>query len=240
MVDDLDRDRRFTLADIPGIIEGASEGKGLGLEFLRHISRTRLLVYVLDVTQNPVQELQALQAELRAYDPTLLDGVSLVALNKIDLVDADLAQLAEDELSSMGLPVMQVSAGEHLNLDALKQAIFELLPPYELWAQTHALEEESDVLREAPLTIDTRMDPPDKNRGVEEGGPVRVWIVQGGGFEDRLQRFSRHLEEASEYLGGVFKRQGLYKALKQVGAQEGDTIEIGPHRFEYFDDEDHG
>ena len=226
------------MADIPGIIEGASEGKGLGLEFLRHISRTRLLVYVLDVTQNPGQELQALQAELRAYDPTLLDGAALVALNKIDLLDADLAQLAEDELSRLGLPVIQISAAQGLNLENIKQAIFELLPPYELWAQTHALEEESDTLREEPLSIDTRMDPPDKNRGVDEGGPVKVWVIHGGGFEGRLERFSRHLEEASEYLGGVFKRQGLYKALKKVGAQEGDTIEIGPHKFEYFDDED--
>ncbi|WP_407569372.1 GTPase ObgE [Deinococcus altitudinis] len=238
VVDDLNRDRRFTLADIPGIIEGASEGKGLGLEFLRHISRTRLLVYVLDVSQNPVQELRALQSELRAYDSTLLEGVALVALNKIDLVEPDLAQLAEDELSELGLPVIQISAAEGQNLEAIKQAIFELLPPYELWAQTHALEEESDELREEPLTIDTRMDPPDRNRGVEEGGPVKVWVIHGGGFEGRLERFSRHLEEASEYLGGVFKRQGLYKALKKVGAQEGDTIEIGPHKFEYFDDED--
>ena len=94
------------------------------------------------------------------------------------------------------------------------------------------------MLFRSPLSIETRIDPPDKNRGVDEGGPVKVWVIHGGGFEGRLERFSRHLEEASEYLGGVFKRQGLYKALKKVGAQEGDTIEIGPHKFEYFDDED--
>ncbi|ULH16902.1 Obg family GTPase CgtA [Deinococcus sp. KNUC1210] len=82
------------------------------------------------------------------------------------------------------------------------------------------------------------MDPPDRHRGVEVGGPVRVWEVHGGGFEERLERFARHLEDAAEYLSGLFKRQGLYKALKKVGAQEGDTIEIGPHQFEYFDDEE--
>ena len=238
VVEDREADRRFTLADIPGIIEGASEGRGLGLEFLRHISRTRLLVYVLDVAQNPAQELEALQSELRSYDPLLLEGVSMVALNKIDTVEADLAQLAEDELSTFGLPVMQVSAKEHENLDALKQALFELLPARELWAQTHALEEEPDELREEALSLVMRMDPPDKHRGVEVGGPVRVWEVHGGGFEERLERFSRHLEDAAEYLSGLFKRQGLYKALKKVGAQEGDTIEIGPHQFEYFDDEE--
>lgn len=227
-------DERFTMADIPGIIEGASEGKGLGLEFLRHISRTRLLIYVLDVTRNPVEELQQLQDELRAYDPTLLDNVALVALNKVELVEADLAQMVEDELAEQGLPVVQVSAKEGTGLATLRETLFQMLPEFELWAQSNALEVEPDTVVEEALNIVFREDPPAKG----ETQPERVWEVHGGGFEERIVRFSRYLEDAAEYLGNLFKRQGLYNALRRAGAREGDTVEIGTFRFEYFDDEE--
>lgn len=233
------QEERFTLADIPGIIEGASEGKGLGLEFLRHISRTRLLVYVLDVTRSPAEELRQLQAELRAYDPSLLENVALIALNKVELVDDDLASMVEDELAEFGLPVLKVSAKEGTGLAELRETIFQMLPGRELWAERNALEIEPDKVVEEPLRIEFRIDAPKKAVGViSDGQPERVWEVHGGGFEERLVRFSRYLEDASEYLGGLFKRQGLYNALKRAGAQEGDTVEIGPHRFEYFDEEE--
>ena len=110
---------RFTMADIPGIIEDAHKGKGLGLEFLRHISRTRLLVYVLDVSDEPKATFDALRFELGEYDPELLDRPALILLNKMDLVDA--AELAdrERELSGEGLPVACVSALEGRGADAL-------------------------------------------------------------------------------------------------------------------------
>ncbi|KEF34498.1 GTPase [Deinococcus sp. RL] len=227
-------DERFTMADIPGIIEGASEGKGLGLEFLRHISRTRLLVYVLDVTRNPVEELRALQGELRAYDPSLLENAAAIALNKVELVEEDLVAMVEDELAEFGLPVLPVSAKTGAGLLELREALFQLLPDRELWAQTRALEVEADEVREDPLTITFREDVPERG----ESAPERVWEVRGGGFEARLERFSRHMEDAAEYLSNLFKRQGLYRELKRAGAREGDTVEIGPFRFEYFEDEE--
>ncbi|THF87709.1 GTPase ObgE [Deinococcus sp. KSM4-11] len=233
------QDERFTMADIPGIIEGASEGKGLGLEFLRHISRTRLLVYVLDVTRNPVEELRSLQAELQAYDPTLLENVAMVALNKVELVEADLATMVEDELSEFGLPVLKVSAKEGLGLPEMRETLFQMMPAFELWTERHALELEPDTVVEEPLRVEFRIDPAARGVGIiNDGQPERVWSVHGGGFEARITRFSRYLEDASEYLGGVFKRQGLYNALRRAGARAGDTVEIGAHRFEYFDDED--
>ncbi|KQR15654.1 GTPase ObgE [Deinococcus sp. Leaf326] len=232
--DGVSRNERFTLADIPGIIEGASEGKGLGLEFLRHISRTRLLVYVLDVTRDPVEELRQLQAELQAYDPSLLGNVALVALNKVELVDGDLSAMVEDELAEYGLPVLRVSAREGTGLPELRETVFQLLPDRELWAQQSALEIEPDEVVDAALRVVFREDAQPKG----EGAPERVWEIHGGGFSERIVRFSRYLEDASEYLGVVFKRQGLYNALKRAGAREGDTVEIGTFRFEYFDDEE--
>ncbi|RJF72346.1 GTPase ObgE [Deinococcus cavernae] len=232
-------DERFTMADIPGIIEGASEGKGLGLEFLRHISRTRLLIYVLDVTRDPVEELRQLQAELRTYDATLLENVALIALNKIELVDAELASMVEDDLVHSGLPVLKVSAREGHGLPELKETLFQMLPEFELWAERNALELEPDQVIEAPLSITFRIDPAAKGVGIiNDGQPERVWEVHGGGFQEKLVRFSRYMEEAAEYLGNLFKRQGLYNALKRAGAREGDTVEIGTFRFEYFDEDE--
>lgn len=231
-------EERFTLADIPGIIEGASLGKGLGLEFLRHISRTRVLVYVLDVTRDPVEEMRALQAELRAYDPTLLENVALIALNKIELVEEDLGVMVEDELAEFGLPVLRVSAQTGVGLDALRETLFQMLPDRELWAQQNALEIEPDEVQAEPLSVTFREDPPARGVGiVTTGENERVWEIHGGGFEERISRFSRYMEDAAEYLGAVFKRQGLYNALRRAGAREGDTVEIGSFRFEYFDDE---
>lgn len=226
-------DERFTLADIPGIIEGASEGKGLGLEFLRHISRTRLLVYVLDVTVNPVEELRQLQTELRSYDPQLLESPALIALNKVELVEADIAVMVEDDLAAeFGMAVMPVSAKVGAGLDELRATIFDLLPSRELWAETHSLEVEDDAVYEEPLRIEFHEE--ELGDGEEN---ERIWTVHGGGFEAKLVRFARHMEDAAEYLANLFKRQGLNNALKRAGAREGDTVEIGTFRFEYFEDE---
>ncbi|WP_026299041.1 GTPase ObgE [Deinococcus aquatilis] len=236
VVDRVDTDDRFTLADIPGIIEGASEGKGLGLEFLRHISRTRLLIYVLDVTRDPIEEMRSLRSELQSYDPSLLSNVALIALNKVELVEEDIAQMVEDELLDFGLPILRVSAKEKIGLTELRDNVFAMLPDRELWAQQNALEIEVEDVREEALTVVYREDEPAKPGGENE----RVWEVHGGGFAEKITRFARHLDDAAEYLSNLFKRQGLYRALKRAGAREGDTVEIGTFRFEYFDDDQPG
>ena len=100
---------RFTLADIPGIIEDAHKGKGLGFEFLRHISRTRLLVYVLDIADEPAETLTSLQHELEEYDSALLELPALVALNKIDLASEHEVAENIDTLTPFGLPVIPIS-----------------------------------------------------------------------------------------------------------------------------------
>lgn len=221
-----DGEARFTLADIPGIIEGASEGKGLGLEFLRHISRTRLLAYVLDVTADPVAELRGLQAELRSHDPSLLQNAAVIVLNKVDLMGAE---GTEELLTDFGLPIVTVSAREGTGLEALRRTLFELLPPRESWAEANALAEDDERDIEEPLRIERQATAGDKGEEV-------TWAVYGGGFETRIKRFERHLDAAAEYLSGVFKRQGLNNALKRAGAREGDTVQIGTFRFEYFED----
>lgn len=216
---------RLVLADIPGIVEGASEGKGLGLEFLRQIGRTRLLVFVLAADQDPVAELATLRHEVREYDPSLLDNASLVVLNKTDLVEPDLVELVTHDLAAAGLPVFATSAVAGDGLEALRNALFDLLPPRRVWLDQHGLEPEPEVVR-APerLTVVRLEDETD------------AWEVRGGGIEERVGRFERHIPDAAEYLERFFERQGLNNALRRAGVKAGDTVRIGRFAFEYFDD----
>ena len=211
--------KRLTLADIPGIIAGAHEGKGLGLEFLRHISRTRLLVYVLDVTQEPISTLAALQNELRQYDPKLLELPALIALNKIDLVDEATVAAAGESLVPSGLAIISVSALTGAQLEALKQALFDLLPAR---PELQPLPQSARVVRMGGVRVE------------REGG---AWRVHGAELEALVARFDPNNREAVSYLQHFFVAQGVYKLLKRAGAQDGEDVRIGASVFEYFDDE---
>ncbi len=210
---------RFTIADIPGIIEGASEGRGLGLDFLRHISRTRLLLYVLDVTAAPAETLQKLRAEVGAYDPGLLRRPGLVALNKIDLVGDEEVAARVHELAAQGLAVVPVSARSGAGLELLKRTLFELLP-------------------QAPRPA---VQVPER-REVVEG--LRVEEVEEGVFQVSSPRLERlvgrirgELWDAAGWLQGEFRRAGLEQALRARGVRAGDTVRIGELEFEYIPEE---
>jgi GTPase len=146
---------RLTLADVPGIIEGASEGKGLGLEFLRHIARTRLLVWVLDIAEEPLSAYHALRTEVGAYDPTLLQLPGLIVLHKIDLASPDEVADASDELAVTGLPVVPVSSLERRGLEPLREALFALLPER---PELEPLAAEPAVVRAEPLRVERLSD----------------------------------------------------------------------------------
>ena len=212
---------RLTLADIPGIIEDAHKGKGLGFEFLRHISRTRLLVYVLDIADEPAVTLEALQHELREYDPKLLELPALVALNKIDLAAAHEVEGVISDLTRFGLPVVGISAEEGSNLEDLKTLLFDLLP------QRPALEKvesRTKKLKVSPLQV-------------ERASGGEGWIVSGQEIEALIRRFDPTNRDAVAYLQHFFKSLGVSKTLKAAGAEDGDDIFIGEAVFEYFDED---
>lgn len=212
---------RFTLADIPGIIEGAHQGRGLGLEFLRHISRTRLLVYVLDVSEEPVEALAALQAELREYDTKLLELPAMIALNKTDL--ASPAEVEEEvaRLAGAGLPVVAVSALEGTGLEELRDALFSLLP-----ARPEPV----------PLKPDAKRVQADPVR-VERDESGRGWVVRGRELEQVVERFDPTNRDAVTYLQHHFNALGVNRLLRRAGAQDGDDVSIAGAVFEFFDEE---
>lgn len=211
---------RFTLADIPGIIEDAHKGKGLGLEFLRHISRTRLLAFVVDISTDMTATMEALRKELEEYDPKLLELPAVVVVNKIDLASPDEVDRAIDSLSAFGLPVVAVSALEGHRLEDVRDTLFALLP------------QRSDL------------EPAETGPKVVKADPVRVernddgsWQVLGVAVEEVVSRFDPRNHQAVGYLQHHFQRLGVNKFLKRAGAEDGDEVHIGEASFEYFDED---
>jgi GTP-binding protein len=212
--------QRLTLADIPGIIEDAHLGKGLGLEFLRHISRTRLLVFVLDIAEEPDAQFDALRHELREYDPALLELPGLVVLNKVDLAEpAEVAQI-EERLARSGLPVVAVSAERGDGLPALRTTLFALLP-----------ERPAAIAKGAAVTT-VRREPIKVQRDMSGTG----WVVSGRELEEVVARFDPGNREAVAYLQHHFGSMGVNRLLARAGAEDGEEVHIGGAVFEYFDE----
>lgn len=212
---------RLTLADLPGIVAGAHEGKGLGLDFLRHISRTRLLAFVVDIAAEPVDNLQSLQAELEAYDPELLSRPAVVVLNKIDVASQQEVSSVVEELTRFGSPVVAVSALQRTGLSDLEEALFALLP---------ARAEPVDVERR-PIEVTV-----DQLR-VERDRSGEGWVVRGRELEALVARFDARNPEAVAYLQHHFAASGVHRLLKRAGAKDGDDVRVGDSVFEYFDEQ---
>ena len=239
-------DVRFTVADVPGLIPGASEGRGLGLEFLRHVERCAALVHVLDCAtmepgRDPISDLEAIEAELRAY-PVDPDGISdavplterpkLVALNKTDITDAaDLAELVTPELEARGYQVFQVSANSRAGLRALSFAMAALVAQDR--AKAPVLEPTRVVLRPAAVddsgfTVNAEPDP-------TSPGDV-LYRVRGAKPERWVRQTDFANDEAVGYLADRLNRLGVEDALLQAGAVAGSTVLIGPvHDAVVFD-----
>jgi GTP-binding protein len=217
-------DTRFTVADVPGLIPGASLGKGLGLEFLRHVERCDALVHVIDCAtlepgRDPLSDLDAIEAELAAYGG-LADRPRLVALNKMDVPEArELAELVRPDLEQRGLRVFAVSAASHEGLRELTFAMAELVRAARAAAPDVAATR--IVLR--PQAVDdvgftvTKEDTGDGERYVVRGRKPSRWI--------RQTDFSN--DEAVGYLADRLARLGVEDALLGAGAQAGDEVVIG-------------
>ena len=221
----IDQTRAVVLADIPGLIEGASLGAGLGHEFLRHIERTRVLVHLIDgLSEDPLRDYHAIQSELTAFGHGLADKPQVLAMNKVDLPDAQAAY----ELFCQGDPAsplrdcLPVSAATGKNARALlAKAIQELdsLPPL-------ALEEPEPVIEAAP--------------GEGEQAPDFGISREGGGFRIRNPMVMRRVEtmrwdldEASLRFQRFLERSGLTAELERRGIRPGDTVYIGDYELEW-------
>ena len=220
-------EQTFTVADVPGLIPGAATGKGLGLEFLRHIERTSVLVHVLDaaapeVDRDPIADLDAIEAELAAYGG-LENRPRLVALNKIDIPDGRaLAEMVRPDLEARGYRVFEVSAVTREGLKELTYALADAVAANRLAAPP--AEPTRTVLR--PRAVD------DTGFTVEVDGDG-VYVVRGAQVERWVRQTNFDNDEAVGYLADRLERLGVEDALAKNGAQPGDPVRIGDREFDW-------
>jgi GTP-binding protein len=220
-------DQTFTMADVPGLIPGAASGKGLGLEFLRHIERCAVLVHVVDCAtlepdRDPVSDIDAIERELDAYGG-LEDRPRLVALNKMDVPDArDLAEIVRPDLEARGLPVFEVSAATREGLRELGYTLGELVA--ERRAAAPPAEPTRIVLR--PAAVD------DSGFTIEEDADG-VFVVRGPRPERWVRQTNFDNDEAVGYLADRLARLGVEQALAKAGAEPGALVRIGSREFDW-------
>ena len=233
-------EHRFTVADVPGLIEGASEGKGLGLDFLRHVERCSALLHVLDCatldnTRDPLSDLNVIKAELAAYpvpegQVPLLERPQLVALNKVDVPEArDLADMVRPELEAQGYRVFEISTVSHEGLRELSFALGQIVDEHRAAQLAEQQLRPRIVLRpkavnDAGFTIK-----------VEGGSTGNVYRVLGEKPEKWVEQTEFTNDEAVGYLADRLQRLGVDNALMKAGATPGSTVVIGPGQGVIFD-----
>ena len=215
-------DSRFTVADVPGLIPGASEGKGLGLQFLRHVERCAALVHVLDCgtlesDRDPIKDFDIIEDELKNYAADLSDRPRIVALNKVDLPDGKaMAEMVEPTLRQRGYEVFQISAAARIGLEPLLYAMAKLVTQYR--AQQSLEEKARIVLRPTPVD-----DAGFKVTANEDGS----YSVVGARPERWVHQTNFSNAEAVGYLADRLASLGVEKELFKLGAKQGDEVRIG-------------
>jgi len=219
----IDDGRRPTIADVPGLIEGASDGAGLGHAFLRHVSRTRVLLHIVDgAARDPAWDHAVIRDELEAHDPALLAKPMLTVFNKMDLPAAREAWPAfEAAMTVAGVPVLAISADGGEGLEALIDAVGDLLPDAEGLAEppdpagvvVHRLEAAGDG-----FTLER-----------EDGS----FVLRGKKIERLANQTNFDNEESAERFQRELRRNGADQALRKAGVRPGDTVRIGPVELEW-------
>ena len=230
-------DADFVVADVPGLIEGASAGKGLGHQFLRHVERAGVLVHVLDCAsyeqRDPREDLATVCTELERYQPDLLERPALVFLNKTD-VDPDTAAIIEPDLVERGWEVLSGSAVTGAGMDLLRHRMAALV--LLVRAQRRAAADEEAV------TVRPVLRPAGVSDAIEVERTAEGWRVRSDRIERWVIMTDLENEEAVRYLQGRMARAGVETALADAGAQRGDPVEIAGAVFDFepdrVDDED--
>lgn len=222
-------DSSFVMADIPGLIEGAHQGIGLGLDFLKHVERTKLLIHVVDVSgsegRDPVEDFEAINNELQSYSPRLAAKPQIVAANKMDMTSDEQYEVFKSYIEDKGIAVFPISAPLHQGVSQLIAYTFATLA---------ALPEEEEPDYEF---FDTEGEPDSEEyRKIHcsKDGPV---FVLSGMQLDKIFRSTNFNDFGSlRYLYKYIEDRGAIDELKEMGLTDGDTIRIGNYEFDYIDE----
>ncbi len=214
-------ERDFVMIDIPGLIEGAHEGAGLGHEFLRHVERTRVLIHLLDgASEDPLRDFDGINEELRLFNPLLAGKPQLVALNKMDLPQAqELWPAVKQELEGRGISVCSISAATGSGVREMLYLVLQLL---DSMPEDEAVPEETTVFRrpedDESFTI-----------SVENDG----FRIRGKRVERLVARTDWRYDESVRRLHRALESIGVTKAMEEAGVQKGDTVYIGDAELEW-------
>jgi GTPase len=209
----------FVAADMPGLIEGASQGVGLGHEFLRHIERTRVLVHVLDMTrEEPLQDFAMINGELQAFGHGLAEKPQIVALNKIDDPDGRArVELLEREIAALGFPYRAISAAGGEGTQALAALALATLRQVQ----------DADAVAEAEVIPIIEPDPVRRGRYESYVDDDGVAVIDGPTPNWLAQTLDLHDRDPREEFYNRLRRMGVARALRRLGVEDGDTIRVG-------------
>ena len=220
----------FVIADIPGLIEGASEGVGLGHEFLRHIERTKVIVHIVDAAstegRDPIEDIHAINKELETYNPLLMKKPQIIAANKMDAVFGDSNEIIErlkEEFETQGIPVYPISA-------VSGQGLKELL--YHVQQVLDNMDDELIVF-EPEFTMKDLIRPTDSYT-VVYNEEENEYVVEGAAIEKMLGYTSIESEKGFVFFQNFLKERGVLAKLEEAGIQEGDTVRMYGLSFNYY------
>lgn len=223
----IDNGDGFVIADIPGLIEGASEGIGLGHEFLKHVERTKVLVHVVDAAsvegRDPIEDINKINEELKNYNENLLTKPQVIAANKIDaLYEEDNLTLLKEEFESKGIKVFPISAVTGKGIQQLLYHIKTLLDSVDdepiIYEQEFYIDEQE--IAEEPITIEKE----------EES----VFRVEGSKVEKMLGYTNLESEKGFTFFQNFMKENGIIERLEELGIEEGDTVKMYYLEFDYY------
>lgn len=229
---DLEGGRGFIIADIPGLIEGASEGVGLGHEFLRHIERTRVIIHMVDAAstegRDPIDDIYKINEELRAYNSEIAERPQVIAANKIDAIyagDEDPVQRIREEFEPKGMKVFAISAVSGKGLKELLYCVRELLdtlPQEPVVFEQEYFPEDAVMNSDLPYTVE---------KSEEE---ENTYIVEGPKIEKMLGYTNLDSEKGFAFFQQFLKDTGILDELEAAGIQEGDTVRMYGLAFDYY------
>ena len=227
---DMDGGKGFVMADIPGLIEGASQGVGLGHDFLRHIERTKMLVHLVDAAsvegRDPIEDIYTINNELKAYDEELAKRPQIIAANKIDAINPDEPDPIESlkkEFEPQGIQVFPISAATNKGVRELVAAIRAMLA--EIKTETKVFEQEYYV---------TRDDDKDAPFEVFYDEKEDMYCVEGPRIDKMLGYTNLESEKGFTFFQNFMKENGILEELEKLGIKDGDTVRIYGWEFDYY------
>lgn len=220
-------DSSFVMADLPGLIEGASQGKGLGLTFLRHVERCRVLIHVLDIEhENPLDDFVKINKELGEYGFNLLKRPMLVAINKVEDDDTlQKANIIKQELEDQGYKVFLISSILHENIDELINEANRLL----LTAPSFPLYENKDE----EVKVYNALEEAKKQYEIVRTG-AHSYQIRGERIERTYSLINLSTDEGISKLLSILRNLGIDETLREMGLEDGDTVTLCDFEFEYF------